>query len=367
METDKPRVLIVDDSRGDIRIVNENLKDHYTTQAATSGEQAIQVASQSPAPDLILMDVEMPGLNGYETCKQLKANPATQDIDVIFVSAHDTVEEIVAGYDAGGTDYLTKPIEPLELKRKISVAVNNRRLNKEFSSQKLDAEKVAMTALCSAGEQGVIIEFLRQCFVANSLPTLASLIVNTLESFELVSAIQIRSLSGIIDHAPNNAIVPLEQELLLRLSDKDQVIEKGQRAIFSRGDVSILIKNIPADKEKWGRLRDHITLLLEASNERSTNIMSEENKKSLVASANKALDTINSMQTDHKKNSQHILDNMLVKIEASFSSLHLTDSQEEALITMFQEGVNDFLAHMEKGFQIDEAVKKIINQLTNIQ
>ena len=84
MQDEKPRVLIVDDSRSDIRIVNENLKDHYTVLAATSGQTALDVAVKNPKPDVILMDVEMPEMNGYEACKKLKSDPSTADIDIIF-------------------------------------------------------------------------------------------------------------------------------------------------------------------------------------------------------------------------------------------------------------------------------------------
>lgn len=366
MEAEKPRVLIVDDSRGDIRIVNENLKENYTTVAATNGEQALQLAAQEPRPEVILMDVEMPGMNGYETCEKLKANPATRDIDVIFVSAHDTVDEIVAGYDAGGTDYLTKPIEPLELKRKISVTVNNRRHRYAISTEKLDVEKVAMTALTSAGEQGVVIDFLRQSFKTHSLAELADLIVTTVDQYELNNSVQIRSMTGIIDHASRNSLVPLEQELLLRLKDHNRVIEKGHRAIFNFGDISLLIKNLPTDGEKWGRLRDHICLLLEGANAKYQQLVDAERVSSMVKGANKALEAINEMQRSHKEESQHIADKMLIKVEGSFSSLGLTDEQEELLLGMIQAGVNESLNHIEKGFEIDNAVKKIISQLTNL-
>lgn len=366
MEAEKPRVLIVDDSRGDIRIVNEILKENYTIVAATSGEQALELAAQEPKPQVILMDVEMPGLNGYETCEKLKENRQTSDIDVIFVSAHDTVDEIVAGYDAGGTDYLTKPIEPLELKRKLSVTVNNRQYRTAISSQKLDVEKVAMTALTSAGEQGVVIEFLRQSFKADSLAGLAELIVTTVDKYDLNNSVQIRSMSGIIDHASNNSLVPLEQELLLRLKDHSRVIEKGHRAIFNFGDISLLIKNLPTDGEKWGRLRDHLALLLEGASAKYQQIVDAERVSSMLKSANKALEAIDEMQRTHKEESQHIADTMLIKVEGSFSSLGLTDEQEELLLGMIQEGVNESLTHIEKGFEIDNAVKKIISQLMSI-
>ena len=92
MSLDKKRVLIVDDSPEDIQIVMENLKDKYAILVATNGLKGLEIASADPKPDVILMDVMMPEMNGYEVCQKLKGNSDTQNIDVIFVSAHDTVE-----------------------------------------------------------------------------------------------------------------------------------------------------------------------------------------------------------------------------------------------------------------------------------
>jgi uncharacterized protein with PIN domain len=173
-------------------------------------------------------------------------------------------------------------------------------------------------------------------------------------------------MNGIIDHATNNSVVPLEQELLLRLKDHSRVIEKGHRAIFNFGDISLLIKNLPEDQEKWGRLRDHLALLLEEASSKYQQIIAAERVNTVVKGANKALEAIDEMQRTHKEESQRIADKMLIKVESSFSSLGLTDEQEERLLNMIQEGVNESLNHIEKGFEIDNAVKKIIGQLTKL-
>ena len=89
---------------------------------AKSGEEAIETALQIK-PSLILLDIMMPGIDGYETCRRLKNAEATRDIDVIFVSSHDTAEEKLAGYDAGGCDYLIKPVGLTRLVETISAAL----------------------------------------------------------------------------------------------------------------------------------------------------------------------------------------------------------------------------------------------------
>ncbi len=366
MQDEKPRVLIVDDSRGDIRIVNENLKDQYTTLAATSGKAALDVAAKDPKPDVILMDVEMPGMNGYETCQKLKANPETSDIDIIFVSAHDTVDEILAGYEAGGTDYLTKPIEPLQLKTKIKIAVENRQQRKAISSEKQSVEKIARTAMDSAGEQGVVLDFFRNSFTAEKPEKLAEMIISAIDQYHLSCAVQIRFDDSVIDRATNNCVVPLEKELLTRLKDHNKIIEKGQRAIFNFAGISLLIKTINPDPDKWGRIRDYIAILLDGATNKLQSLIVSQHVSSLVLNSNYALEQITETQREHKKETQNIADRLLVRLESSFHSLGLLHDQEEMLINLVQDGVNETLTHVEKGAEIDNSIKEIINKLQTI-
>jgi putative two-component system response regulator len=111
-ESAKNTVLVVDDSPDGLQILNEVLKRDYDVRLARGGEQALQAAVQKPQPDAILLDIMMPGIDGYEVCKRLKANAATKDIPVIFLTAKNDIEDAQRGFDLGGADYITKPVLP---------------------------------------------------------------------------------------------------------------------------------------------------------------------------------------------------------------------------------------------------------------
>jgi putative two-component system response regulator len=108
----KPTVLIIDDSPDVINLVSGLLKNSYKVKAATSGEKGLTIAQNDNSIDLILLDIMMAGLSGFEVCEQLKANTNTSDIPVIFITAMSNPDDELQGLKLGAVDYITKPISP---------------------------------------------------------------------------------------------------------------------------------------------------------------------------------------------------------------------------------------------------------------
>ncbi len=105
-------ILVVDDTPANLSLMTGLLRDDYKVKAAIDGEKALRIAQASPPPDLILLDIMMPGMDGYEVCRRLKADPVTRDIPVIFLTAKSGIEDEKMGLDLGAVDYITKPISP---------------------------------------------------------------------------------------------------------------------------------------------------------------------------------------------------------------------------------------------------------------
>jgi CheY-like chemotaxis protein len=112
MKHEKETILIVDDVPENLTILQTILGSYYTILAAKNGRKALEIANTSPGPDLILLDVLMPELDGLETCALLKSDPRTKDIPVIFVTSQSEVIDETRGFEFGGVDYLTKPVIP---------------------------------------------------------------------------------------------------------------------------------------------------------------------------------------------------------------------------------------------------------------
>ena len=105
------RILLVDDEPANIHILNQVLKGDYDIMMATDGRQAVELCRRQ-LPDLVLLDVTMPGLDGYQVCRELKQDQSTHNIPVIFITARDAIEDEERGFGAGGVDFITKPVSP---------------------------------------------------------------------------------------------------------------------------------------------------------------------------------------------------------------------------------------------------------------
>ena len=128
-------ILVVDDNPTNLKVVVEDLKDRgFRTAIATNGELALKRA-QHLQPDLILLDVMMPGIDGFETCRRLKTEETTREIPVIFMTALTQIEEKVRGFEVGAVDYITKPIQHEEVFARVSTHLRIRQLTQRLQSQ----------------------------------------------------------------------------------------------------------------------------------------------------------------------------------------------------------------------------------------
>lgn len=135
-------VLVVDDSPDNLKLIGGLLKDLYRVKIATDGEKALAIARGPSTPDLILLDVMMPGMSGYDVCRLLKSDPLTQNIPIIFLTALSSDQDESEGLEIGGADYVTKPVNPRVLLARVKTQIENKASSDFIRNQNdfLDAE-----------------------------------------------------------------------------------------------------------------------------------------------------------------------------------------------------------------------------------
>ena len=162
----RPTVLVVDDTAENLQLMHGLLREHYRVRLATNGEIALKLAETAPLPDLILLDIMMPGLSGYEVCLRLKRQPLTSAIPVIFLSALDQEVDQEEGFRCGCVDYITKPIAPPLVMARVATQIalkqardqlsdSNARLQREVERRTLEVtrvQEVTIMAMASLAE-----------------------------------------------------------------------------------------------------------------------------------------------------------------------------------------------------------------------
>lgn len=154
---DMATILIVDDTPTNLALMVELLRPQYRTTVAINGERAIELALGAEPPDLILLDIMMPGLNGYDVCRRIKAEPRTRDIPIIFLSAMGAVEDETLGLELGGVDYVTKPIRPAIVKARIHthLAMARQARERERMVARLEQQATELSELNRTLEQRI--------------------------------------------------------------------------------------------------------------------------------------------------------------------------------------------------------------------
>ena len=155
----KPTILVVDDTPDNITLLCSLLGDQYRNKVATNGAKALKIARSDPKPDLILLDIMMPEIDGYEVCRQLKADPSTEHIPIIFLTAKTQEGDETKGFELGAVDYITKPIVPPILMARVHthLALQDARKFLEKQNEILEEQVEQRTRQLAALQDAIII------------------------------------------------------------------------------------------------------------------------------------------------------------------------------------------------------------------
>jgi DNA-binding response OmpR family regulator len=143
MSNDSPKgdILVIEDNTDNLRLLTHILTQNgYKVRPVTDGSQGL-AAAQSTPPDLILLDIMMPGLDGYEVCEQLKADATTRSIPIVFISALNATEDKVKAFTVGGVDYITKPIQAQEVQTRVATHLALSKLQKQLEAANRELEQ----------------------------------------------------------------------------------------------------------------------------------------------------------------------------------------------------------------------------------
>ncbi len=368
----KGRILIVDDDEivsGMLTVLLE--KYAYAVNSVESGEDCLaQIGDLKP--DAVILDIHMPGIDGYQVCQQLRERPETHDLPIIFLSGLEALEDRLKAYDVGGDDYIAKPFNPEEIRRKVDIAMRIKHKRDQNIVEKQVSDTTAMTAIFSLGEFGAALKFTRDSLHCRSLQSLAKLAIDALQTIGVESHIQIRTRDfGTLTVTPEGPAIPLEVSVFELSLKQGRIFQFSRRLIINYESVSILVLNLQLDDdEKAGRIRDYAAIICETSEAAVENILLRldanartEELRQLAEATQTAIENLHTRYRLQQADTRFELDQMIHAMEDMYVSLGLLESQEKTVNHLIHTAKNNVMNRLEQGMVGENEFKEILERL----
>ncbi len=338
--SDKGLILLVDDDPELLEVHSLYLKSlGYKVLEASDGAKALDTLWEQPVPvDAIVSDIVMPEKDGYELCRTLKAESATQDIPVVFVSHLDTLEEKLKGFEVGADDYITKPIAPEVLGQKLRVLIGMRGKSLELQLQLAETQNVAMQAMTYSSDLGQVMEFYKNTLSAASFQDVARLLFEVTGNYGLHATLQVITPLDVLNFGDTHEISPLESNVIEMARQKGRFFDFGQRTILNYKHFSLLIKNMPVDDEtRYGAVKDTLGSLCTAIEARVEFLLHQSAtryKEDIVNTVLNVLEKIDESFAKVQSANVSIINQMIDELDEAMMDLGLTEHQEDLIRTI---------------------------------
>lgn len=325
-------VLAIDDDKLVHKIIEDALAQSCKLIHAKNGDEGLRLALKYH-PDIILLDVEMPGLNGFEVCEKLKKSPDTLDIPVMFLSYRKDISERMRGYNSGASDYIVKPFNREELLARINVLDDYRQTSQRLKKDIEQAQITAEIAMTDSGDMGRIMRYVGQSYHAHDFDTLSEFFFEFFIPLQLEVAVAFWHQQCVVYKSAEGIIQPIEQELLEQNRTGNRFVDFGCRTIINYPKVSLLIKNMPTDDPGlYGRYKDLLPHILEATNSKIQDMEDSEQALNQVGLIGQVCDDIAQqlvyLDMHHNSQSENLKSLIEQAIERPESLANITNTEQ---------------------------------------
>ncbi|MBG9999164.1 MULTISPECIES: response regulator transcription factor [Pseudoalteromonas] len=368
-------VLAIDDDKYVHHIIEESLAGFCKIIHAKDGDEGLRLTNKYN-PDIILLDIEMPGMSGYDVCKTIKQSQNTQDIPVMFLSSKIELSDRVKGYSVGASDYITKPFNAEELIARIKVLYEYRQKCAKLKLDIVKANKTAEIAMTESGDMGRIMRYVGQSYHANNFQSLSEYFFTFFAPLNLDVVVVFWYQGKGIFYSQQSGVCPLEQELLEQHRNAQRFVDIGSSTIINYPKVSLLIKNMPVDNDAlYGRYKDLFPHILEVTNEKVVTMERSESSYEQAAQISTALQDIvkqlTTQNVEQNKSTKEFIEQLheldcaikLQQTQANPADLTLYISQLDQTMQLFVSANSDlaFIKYQLK--QVAESRNELISNL----
>jgi DNA-binding response OmpR family regulator len=367
------KVFAVDDDPVVLDIIRAILEPDGQIQTFASSEEC-QERLTTEKPDLFLLDVSLPGIDGFRFCRQIKDDSVLRHTPVIFVSGHDSIEERIKGYDAGGEDYIVKPFEPEELLRKFMVAKTRVLNQRTLAVQIEEAELLSSLVMASMDETGILLQFMSKLIAMESSEEIANGLLELMQRYRLAGVVQTRIGGHTQTLSATGKNMPLEVSVIEHVRKQGRIFEFRRRSVHNFERITLMVNDLPLeDPDFCGRLRDHLSVAAQGADSRLQALQTEEasrrTQQGILSALESVANTIMELRETHQDNtaaSSKLINELQGTLLDSFYRLGLTDSQEQFLQNM----VGDFMTRMaeliNRSGETQETLQRLNSKLSEL-
>jgi len=357
------RVFVVDDDPMLLDVMQSILSPECDVTIFASAEEC-QMALTLEMPDMFLLDVNLPGIDGYALCRWIKADDRLRRIPVTFVSSYDTIDARLAGYDAGGEDFIVKPFEPDEVLRKVGVAQQIVQNQRSLEEQIEASEYLSSLVMAGMDEAGILLQFMSKLIAWDRMQDIGSGLLELMKRYRLDGVVQTRTTQHTATYSAAGVDLPLEVSTINHVRELGRIFEFHNRSVHNFERVTLMIQNLPLDQPEYcGRLRDNLSTAAQNADARLKAIETSEANLRSQAGIQQALEGLSSTllflrtaETRDHAESVALISELNEKLIEAFLTLGLTERQEGYL----QNLIGDFSGRMSALLDQGEETQRIL-------
>lgn len=341
----KARIVCIDDNPANLLLLEKSLRDQYEILAVSDAEAALSTLVEVP-PALVLLDVNMPRLNGYELCRRIRDHDAIGDIPIVFLSCMKDLDDRLAGYAAGGDGYVTKPFDLRELRSILQAQIQRRQQLDDSRRNIENLRSMSWTMMRNNSEMGELLRFSQGLAKVKDEAAFVDHLFTTLDNLGLSATLLVKLLTGeIVARNDGKPFTLMEKELLDLARSGPRITANGNKYLFRGDSLILLIRNMPIeDEDLTGRLKDHLCILLDSAEASIAIINGEKERAQLLSERTdqtadgiyREFDTL--IQTAEQLHSQSSasIEGLAVALEHAFMVMDLTEEQEQQILKFIE-------------------------------
>jgi len=334
-------------------------------------DRLVHLTDAGNIPDLFLLDVDLPGMDGYMLCREIKELPGMEHIPAIFISRLDGLGSRLQGYDAGGIDYVVKPYNLAELKQKVW-AIRRQSIERRASDDKMsEVETLSSLLQANLDEYAVLIKFLRSLNDCATPRDLLDTLFDLLHAYRLQSAIQLRLPGLEMTIGEEGDSQPHDVAVMNNVREMDRIFEFKKRAVYNFEHISILVNNVPqGDPELCGRIRDNVAIAAECANAKlqtlettAENRLAKDTAGGLLSTLQSTVQNFDQKYAEARYSGTSLTQEFLDELTAAFASLGLSDQQENGIESIVRAKTEDLAEIYDFSGDTQETLNDIAERL----